>query len=136
MFFAPTPKLPDQTNMTYSQGGYTLPPVSPYPDAKRVFLIDARAISQAETDMDFVEANQLATFVGEPTAGTTGDVNPFALPGGFTITWTDLRVLKPDGSCFWGIGIQPTVPASRTRRGIAEQRDEILQHGLEVVKGL
>jgi Peptidase family S41 len=136
MFFAPTPKLPDQTNLTYSQGSYTLPPLSPYLEAKRVFLIDTRAISQAETDMDFIESNQLATFVGEPTAGTTGDVNPFALPGGITVTWTDLRVLKPDGSRFWGVGIQPNVPATRTRRGIAEQRDEVLERGLQVVKGL
>lgn len=133
-FFLPSPSLPDQTNMSYIPGGWTLPPLEPYFPGRRVFLIDASAISQAETDMDIVEAYHLADFVGEPTAGTTGDINPFNLPGGFQIVWTDLRVLKEDGSRFHGVGIRPNVPVSRTRQGIAEARDEILERGWAVVK--
>jgi hypothetical protein len=134
-FYVPTPTLPDQTEMTYDYGYWSLPPLDPYFSARRVFLIDASAISQAETDMDLVEHYRLADFVGEPTAGTTGDVNPFPLPGGFQIVWTDLRVLKPGGEQFYGVGIRPTIPVSRTRQGIAEGVDEILQSGLAAVKG-
>src|ERR1019366_842043 len=72
--------------------------------------------------------------VGGPTAGTNGNVNPFKLPGGFTLTWTGMKVLKHDGSQHHGIGIRPTVPVSRTRKGVAEGKDEILLRGVEVVK--
>lgn len=136
IFIRPTPAFPDQANITWQQGGWTLAPLQPYLTAKRVFLIDARAISQAETDMDIIEHYKLAEFVGEPTAGTTGEINPFNLPGGFRVNWTGMRVLKPDGSRFHGVGIQPTVPTPRTRQGIAANRDEILLRGIEVVKGL
>jgi len=134
-FYVPTPALPDQTNMTYSYGDWTLPPLDPFFPGKKVFLIDASAISQAETDMDLVEYYKLADFVGEPTAGTTGDINPFTLPGGFRITWTDLRVLKESGARFYGVGIQPTIPQSRTRQGVAQGIDEILQRGIAAVTG-
>jgi uncharacterized protein (TIGR03437 family) len=135
IFLVPTPTLPDETQMTFMQGGWSLDPQTPYLAAKRIFLIDARAISQAETDMDLVEHYKLADFVGEPTAGTTGNVIPFTLPGGFHVQWTGMKVLKPDGSRFHGVGIRPNIPASRTRRGIAEGRDEILQRGVQLVQG-
>ena len=72
--------------------------------------------------------------MGGPTAGTNGNVNPFRLPGGYTISWTGMKTLKHDGSQHHGIGILPTVPAARTRQGVAEGRDEILLRGLEAVK--
>ena len=45
-----------------------------------------------------------------------------------------MKVLKHDGSQHHGIGILPTVPAARTRKGLAEGKDEILLRGLEVVR--
>lgn len=54
--------------------------------------------------------------------------------GGFTVSWTGMRVLKHHGSQHHGIGILPTVPAARTRKGVAEGKDEILLRGLEIVK--
>jgi len=68
------------------------------------------------------------------SAGTNGNVNPFTLPGGFTVTWTGMKVLKHDGSQHHGMDIIPTVPASRTRKSVAEGKDEVLIRGLEVVK--
>jgi hypothetical protein len=44
-----------------------------------------------------------------------------------------MKVLKHDGSRHHGVGILPTVPVSRTIKGIAEGRDEILEKGIEVV---
>jgi hypothetical protein len=45
-----------------------------------------------------------------------------------------MKVLKHDGSQHHGIGILPTVSVSRTRKGVAERKDEILLRGVEVVK--
>jgi C-terminal processing protease CtpA/Prc len=126
--------LPDRLDSPFTESGWDVTPEKPYFSARRVFLTDGRAISYAETVMGIVEHYKLGEIVGGPTAGTNGNINPFTLPGGFTITWTGMKVLKHDGSQHHGIGIIPTVPASRTRKGVAEGKDEILLRGLEVVK--
>jgi C-terminal processing protease CtpA/Prc len=71
--------------------------------------------------------------VGQPTAGTNGNINPFVLPGDFRITWTGMKVLKHDGSQHHLIGIQPTVPAKRTIQGIIEGRDELFEKALKII---
>ena len=125
--------MPDRLDSPFHESGWDVPPQQPYFNARRVFLTDGRAISYAETVMGIVEHYKLADIVGGPTAGTNGNVNPFKLPGGYTVSWTGMKVLKHDGSQHHGIGILPTVPASRTRKGVAEGKDEILLRGLEVV---
>jgi C-terminal processing protease CtpA/Prc len=83
--------------------------------------------------MGIIEAYKLAEIVGEPTAGTNGNVNTFLLPGGYRVVWTGMKVLKHDGSKHHGVGIQPTVPVSRTIRGVSEMRDEQLERAIAVV---
>ena len=74
--------------------------------------------------MGIVEAYKLGAIVGDTTAGTNGNVAPIQLPGGFRILFTDMQVIKHDGSRQLGVGIRATVPAARTQRGIAVGRDE------------
>ena len=130
----PLVSQPDRIDFAFTESGWDLKPASPYFAAPKVFLTDGRAISYAETVMGIVENYKLGVIVGAPTAGTNGNVNPFQLPGGFTVTWTGMKVLKHDGSQHHDVGILPTVPVSRTRKGVAEGKDEILLRGLEVVK--
>lgn len=125
---------PDRTDMTFTRGGeWNLPAKEPYIGGKRIFLTDGRAISYAESCLGIVEHYKLAEIVGGPTAGTNGNVNPIALPGGVSIMWTGMKVLKHDGSRHHGLGIPPTVPVERTIRGIAEGRDEVLERALALV---
>jgi C-terminal processing protease CtpA/Prc len=130
----PTPTKPDRMDLTFVESGWPVPPKQPMFPGRRAFLTDGRAISYAETVLGIVEHFKLAEIVGQPTAGTNGNVNPFRLPGGYTISWTGMKVLKHDNSQHHGIGIIPTVPVSRTRRGVAEEKDEILLRAIEVVK--
>src|SRR5437016_11173916 len=116
------------------RGEWNLQPTSPRLTAKKAFIVDGRAISYAESCLGIIENYKLGAIVGGPSAGTNGNVNPFKLPGGYSISWTGMKVLKHDGSQHHGIGILPAVPASRTRKGVAEGKDEILLRGLEVVK--
>lgn len=99
-----------------------------------VFLTDGSAISYAETLMGIVEAYRLGQIVGEPTAGTNGNVNTTELPLGYRMVWTGMKVLKHDGRRHHGVGIQPTVPVSRTLQGIREGRDEPLERALSLLK--
>ena len=130
----PLVSKPDRIDFTFTESGWDLQLAAPRFTAPHVFLTDGRAISYAETVMGIVENYKLGAIVGGPTAGTNGNVNPFKLPGGFTLTWTGMKVLKHDGSQHHGIGIRPTVPVSRTRKGVAEGKDEILLRAVEVVK--
>jgi C-terminal processing protease CtpA/Prc len=130
----PVTTRPDRVDVRWHQATrWPLRPVAPYLVAPRVFITDGRAISYAESVMGIVEAYRLGEIVGEPTAGTNGNVNPLLLPGGYSVGWTGMRVLKHDGSRHHGVGIQPTVPVQRTRAGVAAGRDEALEKALEVV---
>ncbi len=127
---------PDQENVVgFTNHGWHLQPVQPHIKGKVVFITDGRAISYAESFMGLIEHYELAEIVGQPTAGTNGNVNPFELPGGFRITWTGMLVVKHDGSQHHLVGIQPTVPSHRTIQGVIEGRDEYLETALEVIQG-
>jgi C-terminal processing protease CtpA/Prc len=116
-----------------TEGRWDLKPLEPRLTGKVAFLTDGRAISYAESWMGIVEAYGLGAIVGETTAGTNGNVNPIRLPGGYTVSWTGMKVLKHDGSRHHGVGIAPTVPVSRTIQGEAEGRDEQLERAVAVV---
>jgi uncharacterized protein (TIGR03437 family) len=132
----PTPAKPDRVDLTFQQGdSWVLRPAAPFLSARRVFLTDGRAISYAESVMGIVENYRLAEIVGSTTAGTNGNMNFINLPGGFSLGFTGMKVLKNDGSQHHGVGIHATIPAGRTRKAIAEGRDEVLARGIEVVKG-
>lgn len=131
----PVCNFPDGENRTWQQSGWPILPQKPRLKAKVAFIIDGRAISAAETFMGIVDFHKLGEIVGEPTAGTNGNVNTVALPGGFTVMFTGMKVLRQDGSLFYGQGIQPTIPVTRTLAGIAAGKDEFLEKAIEVVSG-
>jgi C-terminal processing protease CtpA/Prc len=135
MWQVPITTKPDRLGAAeYHTSRWDVQPKAPRLKGHLIFLIDGRAISAAETAMGIVEAYRLADIVGEPTAGTNGNVNPFTVPGGYVLTWTGMRVLKHDGSRYHGVGILPTHPVSRTIKGITERRDEILEKALELAR--
>ncbi len=130
----PVVTRPDRQGWIWDVSSWDVQPMQPRLKGKAVFMTDGRAISYAETYMGIIGHHKLAEIVGSPTAGTNGNVNPFTLPGGYTVSWTGMRVLKHDGSQHHGIGILPTIPASRTLKGVAEGRDEVLEKAIEVAQ--
>ncbi len=110
-------------------------PTKPYlGDKNIIFIINGMAISYAESFMGFIEGYNLASIIGQPTAGTNGNVNLFKLPGGYKISWTGMKVLKHDGSQHHGIGILPDIYVEKTIQGIKDGRDEFLEKALEISK--
>jgi len=132
-FETPLTTVPDRQRVTYREGRWRLSPKKPRLTAKLYFLTDGRAISSAESTMGIVEAYKMGEIIGTPTAGTNGNINPFVLPGDFTVYWTGMRVQKHDGSAHHGVGILPTVRAEPTIRGVYEGRDEVLEKALELI---
>lgn len=126
---------PDRVNPAgQSSQGWQMSPQKPYlGDRKVVFIIDGQAISYAESYMGFVEANDLATIIGQPTAGTNGSFNAFTLPGGYKITFTGMHVVKHDGSQHHGIGVLPDIYVEKTIAGVKAGRDEFLEKAIQLL---
>jgi C-terminal processing protease CtpA/Prc len=131
----PLVRLPDRKEMAFTFSNWSVQPKEPRFKARVAFLTDGRAISYAETYLGIIEHYKLAAIVGQATAGTNGNVNPFTLPGGYRVSWTGMKVLKHDGSRHHGVGILPTVPVTRSIQGVAAGKDEVLEKALEVVGG-
>ncbi len=127
---------PDHENIAgYIKFNWLLKAQKPYlGDKKIVYIIDGGAISYAESCLGYIEGYNLATIVGQPSAGTNGNVNPFKLPGGYTVSWTGMKVLKHNGTQHHGIGILPDVYVTKTIQGIKEGRDEFLEKAIEMAK--
>lgn len=127
---------PDHAGMEFLKSRWSpAAPEVPRFRGKVVFITDGRAISYAESVMGIVEHYKLAPIVGEPTAGTNGNINPFELPGGYRVIFTGMKVVKHDGTVHHGVGILPTIPASRTVAGVAAGKDELLEKAMETVRG-
>jgi hypothetical protein len=124
----------DPTN-PFKKERWHFEPIKPNIKAKVVFLTDANAISRAETIMGIVEHYKLGEIVGEPTAGTNGTGAELSLPGGMSLYWTGLKVIKHNGSQHHNIGNLPTIPVERTIKGVKEGRDEQLEAALKSIKG-
>jgi C-terminal processing protease CtpA/Prc len=126
---------PDQQQVEFIDHSWTITPETPYLTARKVFLINEEAISYAETLLSIVEYYHLSDWlVGEPTAGTNGDINVTNLPSNYSFTWTGLKVLRHDGTMFHGIGVQPTVPVSQSWQGVVDGRDDQLETALELLR--
>jgi hypothetical protein len=106
---------------------WTLRPAAPKLEAKLVVILDGRAGSAAETFLQMVHDNHLAVLVGEPSAGTNAAIKIAALPAGFSIRFSGMRVLLADGTALQGHGIAPDVPVQPTLEGVRAGRDELLE---------
>ena len=126
---------PNGKPVGFEDANWLLEKKEPYlGDKQIIFLTNGRAISYAESYMGFIEGYNLATIIGQPTAGTNGNVNAFVLPGGFTIRWTGMKVVKHDGSQLHAIGFLPDIYVNKTIDGVKAGRDEIFVRALDLVK--
>jgi len=99
-----------------------------------VVLIGPNTLSTAEDFLVPLDFAGRALFVGEPTAGSTGNPVNVRLPGGGLLRVCSKRDLYPDGHEFIGRGIQPDVAVQPTAEGIRAGRDEVLDRAIEVLR--
>jgi len=131
----PVTAWPDRREVTWQRSRWPVMPEPPRWKAKVAFVTDGGAISYAETYLAIVEAYGLGEIVGAPTAGTNGNVNVVPLPGGLSMSFTGMKVLKHDGSRHHGVGVLPTVPVARTLAGVRAGKDELLERAIQIVSG-
>jgi len=119
---------------TWETSGWAMPVLQPHIGGRVAFLTGPGAISYAESVMGLVEHYHLGEIVGSATAGTNGDVAEITEPTGCRTTFTGLRVTRHDGARHHLVGVQPTIPVSRTIAGVIAGRDEILEKALSYVR--
>ncbi|MCX6377597.1 MAG: S41 family peptidase [Armatimonadetes bacterium] len=103
-------------------------------DGPLYILTDGQTTSAAEDFVVLLHGTERATVCGEPTCGETGQPIIVWLPGGGYLRVCTVQVRCADGTEFMHKGYQPHVPLSRTIKGIAECRDEVLEAVLERVR--
>ena len=114
--------------------GWDMKPASPRVAGKIVFLADERAISYAESVMGYVADRKLATIVGGTTAGTNGNVATFAVPSGFVVAFTGMRVTGHDGRTpYHLVGVRPDIQVTPTLAALRAGRDEVLERAIRLI---
>jgi hypothetical protein len=116
----------------YKTSFWTIRPMKPRLNARIICLLDGRAVSAAESVLQILHDNHLATLVGEVSAGTNGNVKVVQLPGGFSMRFTGMRVRLRDGTVLQGKGIVPDHIVHPTLEGVRAGRDEILDEALSL----
>jgi len=101
---------------------------------KVVMLINEEAISRSEHAALFFEAATDVTFIGTPTQGANGDITLMVLPGNLPISFSGHDVRHGDGRQLQRLGIQPTIKAAPTIRGMIEGRDEVLEAAIKYLQ--
>ena len=114
--------------------GWHRRPAEPHIDAPVTFLVSAEAISYAESMLSYVEAHELGTLVGSPSAGANGDIVRLDTLAGFFVVYSGMRVTRHDGRPFHADGVRPDLEVQRTIAGLRAGRDEVLEAGLGVIR--
>ncbi len=127
---------PDRVDMADfdKRGRWEMPPREPRFKGNSVFITNGSAISYAESCMAIIANYKLGEIIGSPTAGANGNINPFALPGGYRVVYTGMRVINHDDSQHHVLGVKPTIPMEPTVGGIRDGRDELLEKAIELLK--
>jgi len=90
-----------------------------------VFLTNANALSFGETFMEMVKHYKIGTIIGEPTAGTNGDLR-FDLEE----VMTGLKFTNHDDSQHHGIGVIPDIIVKRE----AGEKDNVLEYAKSYIR--
>lgn len=104
----PIARYPFRQQLAWRIEAETLPARSPRVSLPATFLCDAGTFSWGETILLIVRHYRLGKIVGEPTAGTTGDLTRFELPI-FPFSMTGMKMTGMDGEPHHAVGIIPDI---------------------------
>lgn len=132
-FRRPYYRFPHQKHVFYqSSDEDNLMPALPEEEHIHVplyILIDHRAMSYGETLIEILKRNKVGTLVGQPTAGTNGDMTNIDLPCfGFSMT-----AIK-DFSGYHGKGIDPDIYICPTLESIRNDEDHVLNETIRIIQ--
>jgi C-terminal processing protease CtpA/Prc len=116
----PLTVYPNRKEVEFHLSNWSIQPKQPFFKSKSIIINEPSVVSAGETMMDIIDHYNLATTVGELTAGCNGNVNFINLPCGYRVMWTGMKVLKHDGSQLYVEGFEPDYPVNKTIKAIRE----------------
>lgn len=125
---------PDRKEVVFDKSNWDVKPKQPLFKSKTIIINVPSVVSAGETMMGIIDNYNLATTVGETTAGCNGNINIIKLPYGYTALFTGMKVLKHDGSQLYIEGFKPDYPVTKTIQAIKDGRDEYLEKALEIAR--
>ena len=93
-------------------------------------LIGKKTISAGEDFLIPLKRIRHIKTMGETTSGSTGTLYEIKLPGSRAYI-CGLQSFYPDGSEYVGIGIAPDIEVKRTKQGIINMEDEVLNYAVK-----
>jgi C-terminal processing protease CtpA/Prc len=105
-----------------------------YYKGKVVLLINEVTQSASEFHAMRYRVHPNAVLIGSPTAGADGDISMFYLPGGLYTGISGVGVYYPDGRETQRVGILPDVYINPTITALTENRDELMEKAVEIIK--
>ena len=73
--------------------------------------------------------------IGEPSAGSPGDVATFTLPKSWSVQFSVARHEAPDGTGFAGVGVRPDLLVIRTVDDLLAGNEPALDKARQYLKG-
>lgn len=104
-----------------------------YYKGKVIIIVNEITQSQAEYTTMALRVAPNATVIGSTTAGADGNVSGFYLPGGIRTMISGIGVYYPDGKETQRVGIIPDIVVKPTIKGIAQDKDELLEKAIELI---
>jgi hypothetical protein len=101
---------------------------------KIVLIVNSSTLSQGEYTTMALRTIPGAVVVGSNTAGADGDVSLITLPGNIKTLITGTGVYYPNAGETQRIGITPDIIIEPSIKGVNENRDELLEMALSVMR--
>lgn len=117
----------DSSLLSYSSDYY------PYENPV-VVLINQDTISRGEYLTTILKESDNVTIIGEPSAGTDGNVAFLPIPGEIQLQFTSFGIYTIDGRQTQRVGIQPDIYVHRSIDGIKNGQDELIEFALKKLR--
>lgn len=96
-------------------------------------LVDEYTQSLSESVAAMLRLRPNTWVMGRPTAGTTGNIAWFSLPGGLAVSYTGVGVEGTEESFRQGIGVRIDLPVKVTSKDLLLNSDPVLQEAIKFV---
>ncbi len=129
--------LTDSATTWYGPDSGTVAPRADRPPygGPMAVLVSSATCGAAEDLVAAFHAAGRGPVIGEPSAGSPGDVATFALPKSWTVQFSVTRHRSPDGTEFAGAGVKPDVLAVPTVSDVLAGNDPALEKARDYLRG-
>lgn len=133
VFHAPYNRFPGTYYMKDIFSSVAQSVTTPLYPGKLILLVNEQTQSQSELITMIMQASGPVTVVGTQTAGCDGDLINMPIPGGYKLSFSGRHLAYPDGTASQKTGVKRDVKIEYSVRGIANDKDEILDAALRLV---